>query len=545
MTTEGTWDRYCRYLVRDESLGFTLDVSRMQFPDSLFSSLSSEIDRAWVDLRAVEAGEIANPDEGRQVGHYWLRTPSIASPKDAAWIERVRGEINDFASRVHRAEITAPNGNSFRHVLVVGIGGSALGPQLVSDALRQPNAPIDLHFLDNTDPAGIDRVLAELGDGLCETLVVVTSKSGGTPETRNGMLEVEAAFAAAELDFPKHAVAVTSPTETEGDKPFRSVLYDRAVADGWLAIFELADWIGGRTSVLSAVGLLPARLIGIDTDAMLEGASTMDALTRVEEAQTNPAMLLALMWHHAGGGKGAKDMVILPYCDRLALFGKYLQQLVMESLGKELDRQGNVVNQGIAVYGNKGSTDQHAYIQQLRDGLNNFFATFIEIRENRVGESLIVDESGNTSGDFLQGFLRGTRDALSGNDRESVTVSFDHLNERVMGSLIALFERAVSLYASLVDINAYHQPGVEAGKKAAGQFLSGVLSVAEAIKAQGATPQTAAEIHTALGSVGDSFDVEAVYHAASHLAASRPTSFTITKGASPAEDRFFSQCQTL
>ena len=99
-------------------------------------------------------------------------------------------------------------------------------------------------------------------------------------------------------------------------------------------------------------------------------------------------MLLALMWHFAGNGKGEKDMVILPYKDRLVLFSKYLQQLVMESLGKEKDLEGNVVHQGIAVYGNKGSTDQHAYVQQLREGVPNFFATFIEVRKDRDGDAV-------------------------------------------------------------------------------------------------------------------------------------------------------------
>lgn len=535
-STESTWDRYRRWLVRDAALGFSLDVSRMHFNDTLFTSLKDEIARAWADLRAVEGGEIANPDEGRQVGHYWLRTPAIAPPEAAALIERVRGEVNDFAAKVHRAEITAPNGNAFRHVLLVGIGGSALGPQLVADALRQSRAPIDLRFLDNTDPAGIARVLEELGDGLRETMVIVTSKSGGTPETRNGMLEAEAAFEAAGLAFPEHAVAITSPTVTTGDQPFRSSLHDKAAAEGWLAIFEMADWIGGRTSVLSAVGLLPARLIGVDTDAMLAGAAAMDALTRVEDAPGNPAMLLALMWHAAGGGRGGKDMVVLPYCDRLALFGKYLQQLVMESLGKELDRQGRVVNQGLAVYGNKGSTDQHAYIQQLRDGLNNFFAVFVEIRESMSGPALTVADGGVTAGDFLQGFLRGTRDALTGNGRESITVSLDKLDARGMGALIALFERAVSFYASLIDVNAYHQPGVEAGKKAAGEFLAGLLTVAEGMPE--IVDLTAEDILDGLGEGGAGLTVESVYHAANHLVASRPAEFRARRGATPEEDRF-------
>ena len=176
------------------------------------------------------------------------------------------------------------------------------------------------------------------------------------------------------------------------------------------------------------------------------------------------------MWYHATDGKGAKDMVVLPYKDRLMLFSKYLQQLVMESLGKELDLDGKIVHQGIAVYGNKGSTDQHAYIQQLREGVHNFFATFIEVLKDREGYSIEV-EKGTTSGDFLQGFFLGTRDALYDNGRQSITITIREVTPEAVGQLVALFERAVGLYAYLVNINAYHQPGVEAGKKAATTVL--------------------------------------------------------------------------
>src|SRR5438094_7308576 len=166
------------------------------------------------------------------------------------------------------------------------------------------------------------------------------------------------------------------------------------------------DWIGGRTSVMSAVGLRPMALRGFNIDSFLSGAAAMDERTRATDTAQNAAMLLALMWYHAGNGKGEKDMVILPYKDRLMLFSRYLQQLVMESLGKEKDLDGKVVHQGIAVYGNKGSTDQHAYVQQLRDGVNNFFVTFIEVLNDRAGKSIEV-EPGATSGDFLNGFHQG------------------------------------------------------------------------------------------------------------------------------------------
>src|SRR6185295_18005042 len=153
----------------------------------------------------------------------------------------------------------------------------------------------------------------------------------------------------------------------------------------------------------SAVGLLPAALQGLDIDAMLAGARACDEITRSTQTSRNPSALMAAMWYHAGGGKGAKDMVVLPYKDRLVLLSKYLQQLLMESLGKEKDLDGKTCHQGIAVYGNKGSTDQHAYVQQLRDGVPNFFVTFIEVLKERAGNSIDVEKE-TTSGDYLFGF---------------------------------------------------------------------------------------------------------------------------------------------
>jgi glucose-6-phosphate isomerase len=157
-------------------------------------------------------------------------------------------------------------------------------------------------------------------------------------------------------------------------------------------------------------------------------------------------------------------MVILPYKDRLDLFSNFLQQLIMESLGKKRDRDGKVVEQGPTVSGNKGSTDQHAYVQQLRDGIRNFFATFLEVLSDRPGISPFIEED-VTTGDYLEGFLLGTPQALYENGRESVTITVDPIDAYHLGVLIALSERTVSFYASMININAYHQPGVEAGKK--------------------------------------------------------------------------------
>jgi glucose-6-phosphate isomerase len=289
------------------------------------------------------------------------------------------------------------------------------------------------------------------------------------------------------------------------------------------------DWVGGRTSIMSAVGLVPMALQGFDIDQFLAGAAAMDERTRAANVPANAAMLLALMWHYAGNGRGEKDMVILPYKDRLALFSKYLQQLVMESLGKARDLDGRVVHQGIAVYGNKGSTDQHAYVQQLRDGVLNFFLTFIEVRKDRPRGERFEVEPGVTSGDYLQGFLRGTRSALYESGRESITVTIPEVNAFTVGALIALYERAVGFYGSLVNINAYHQPGVEAGKKAATQLLQ----LQTQVRAQlSPNARTAEEIARAVQA-----DPEDVFHALHHLASNDP-GIKLEVGADPGGDKF-------
>lgn len=520
------WQRYKHYLCTCPSLGLTLDISRMNFVDDFLPSMASAMEKAFTAMDALEAGAIANPDEKRMVGHYWLRDAARApTPELRTQIEATIAAVKAFAADIHSGKRRSQGGVTFQNVLVVGIGGSALGPQLVADALTAAGTTstdkMKVFFFDNTDPDGMDRAIAQVGN-LARTLVVVISKSGGTKETRNGMLAAAAAYQRAGLLFPKHAVAVTG----EG-----SELDKVATAEGWLARFPMWDWVGGRTSVLSAVGLLPAALQGIDIDALLAGARDTDFITRMYDTMKNPAALLALMWYHAGDGRGKKDMVVLPYKDRLLLFSRYLQQLVMESLGKEKDLQGNLVHQGIAVYGNKGSTDQHAYVQQLREGINNFFVTFIEVLKDRsmgtapsTDSAALMVEPGVTSGDYLHGFFQGTRSALAENGRESMTITIDEVSPRTMGVLIALFERAVGLYASLVGINAYHQPGVEAGKKAATAVitLQGKILTHLHSGGKGTADELAAALHA---------DPETVHHTLRHVAANPEHGIAAQRGA--------------
>jgi glucose-6-phosphate isomerase len=504
MKTLDLWTRHRQCLSGVPAIGLTLDVSRMRFDEGFLERMGPAMERAFRAMKALEQGAIANPDEQRMVGHYWLRSPELApSRKISGQIHKTVADIKAFASGVHAGTIRPPGSPRFTQLLVVGIGGSALGPMFVADALKNhATDKMGVHFIDNTDPDGIAATVEELEGRLGETLCIITSKSGGTPETRNGMLLLGEAYTRAGLRLAPQAVAITMPS---------SQMDQMATEQEWLARFPMFDWIGGRTSELSAVGLLPAALQGLDIDGLIAGAAACDQVTRQEDVKHNPAAMMALMWYYATGGKGLKDMVVLPYKDRLLLFSRYLQQLIMESLGKRLDLEGKRVDQGLTVYGNKGSTDQHAYVQQLREGVANFFALFIRVLES-AGSPMEV-EPGVTASDYLHGFLLGTREALFDNDRESLTITIPRVEARTIGGLIALFERAVGLYAELLGINAYHQPGVEAGKKAAASILKLQGRVLTALST---TPQTAEQL---AGDIGATNSTETIYLLLEHLAA--------------------------
>ena len=509
MDHRSLWERYKKNLCQCPSIGLTLDISRMNFADDFFSRMEPEIQKAFKAMDALESGAIANPDENRMVGHYWLRNPALAPTSELRReIEETGKAILQFARNVHTGRIKPQKARRFTTILCIGIGGSALGPQFVADALASTDDRMKPYFLDNTDPDGFDRVLSGIGSSLSKTLTIVISKSGGTAETRNGMLEVMQAYRKAGLSFERHAVAVTG---------VGSNLDNMAVSGNWIARFPMWDWVGGRTSITSAVGLFPMALQGIDITDFIGGGADCDVLSRNKSTGANPAAVLALMWHYATDGRGQKDMVVLPYKDRLQLFSKYLQQLIMESLGKEKDLTGKVVNQGISVYGNKGTTDQHAYVQQLRDGVKNFFASFIEVLNDRGGRSLEVDP-GVTSGDYLSSFLQGTRNALYENGRESLTISVEKLDARSVGALIALFERAVGFYATLVNINAYHQPGVESGKKMAGAIIELQREVLGYLKKNRGRSFTAEELSKAISAEEKA---ESVFKILEHVSANR------------------------
>lgn len=525
-STIDPWKHFLTYYTEYPSLGLGLDLSHVHWPSDFFETMGQNVAQGFTAMKALEAGEIANPDEDRMVGHYWLRAPELAPTSEITTAIRSTVErIKAFASKVHSSAIQG-QGGPFKHVIVIGIGGSALGPLFVSNALGNPASDkMAFHILNNTDSDGIDHILAKIGSNLNQSICIVISKSGGTKETRNGMLETKWAYERAGLDFSKHAVAITQ----EG-----SALDKRAIEEGWIDRFPMWDWVGGRTSELSAVGLLPGALQGFDIDNLLDGARKMDGITRLPSIKTNPAMRMALAWHAAGNGNGEKNLVILPYKDRLELLSKYLQQLIMESVGKEKSLTGQIVHQGLSVFGNKGSTDQHSFVQQLRDGRNDFLVTFIEVLKDREGLSLDV-EPDLTSGDFLQGMLLGTQSALSANKRQSLTLTIREVNAESIGALIALFERTVGFYASLIGVNAYHQPGVEAGKAAAGEIVALKVEIQKFLAKESSQHFSAQAI---VNSIHTNISTEYVYKICKRLSANKSAGVIEITGQSPETTRF-------
>jgi glucose-6-phosphate isomerase len=466
--------------------------------DNLPDSFADQFNRVNQEITKIEAGEIKNPDENRKVTHFTDRPNYLTSS--------LFSDAEKFAKEVRDGKIKNKNGQPFTSFVVNGIGGSALGPQLMNFAINGPywnelsqtkrQNGLKIYFTDNTDSSGITDVL-EVVD-IETTLIINISKSGGTKETYNNMISFEAAYQKAGLNFADYAIAITMES---------SKLDQKAKKENWLKVFPLADSIGGRTSETSIVGHLPATLTGIDFGAFLKGAIVMDEMTRQPDFNQNPAYMLATAWFATGKGKGDKNMVIVPYSDRLLMLSRYMQQLVMESIGKRLDLDGNIVEQGLNVFGNKGGTDAHAFIQQLNDGRNDFFITFIEVLKDR---KVLPCDNGCSMGDYLHSFKGGLSNALQANQREVIDITIDDIDPFHLGMIIALYERTVAVYAEMVNINAFHQPGVEAYKHAGNKLLAFYETLYQFIESHQGFTGTAQEIANQINCSENVSDIEGI-----------------------------------
>lgn len=518
MNTPQAWIERChKYTFIDGESSFQVNFAGMDFSEDALAEIEKRFPSVHAEMEKIERGEIKNPDEHRKVTHFTDRSVYTGSEEFA--------DVEAFCEGIRSGMIKSPSGKKFESAIINGIGGSALGPQLIQMAINGPywnelsesqrKGNLKIYFLDNTDTSGMYDAL-QVCD-LEKTLVVHISKSGGTQETKNNMIFCAQEYAKRNIDFAKSSCAITMKD---------SELDAYANSNGFLKIFEMAESIGGRTSETSIVGHLPAALAGIDFKSFLSGACHMDNITKNPILSHNPAYMLSAMWYIAGGGKGDKNMVIVPYSDRLLLMSRYLQQLVMESLGKELDLDGKVVHQGLNVFGNKGGTDAHAFIQQLNDGRNDFFITFIEVLKDAAKVTI---SDGVGMGDYLHGFMVGLSNALRSKGRSVIEMRIEEVNEYNVGMLIALYERAVAAYAELIHINAFHQPGVQAYKLASKSVIRLLTTVESKLSALGGFTGTVAEFAAKLGVTENEYELDGILAKLAENSDKRDLSFKLSR----------------
>ena len=365
-------------------------------------------------------------------------------------------------------------GQAHDHVLVLGIGGSALGTKALLNALRSPawNELDDerreffprLTVLENVDPTSVAAALRRIDPR--RVLVNVISKSGGTAETMAQYLVVrqwlEDALGAASY---RHLVFTTDPA--------RGALRELAAREG-IATLTVPPEVGGRFSVLSPVGLLPAALVGIDIEGLLAGAARAIERAETDDLLRNPAALYAALHWAADTDLGARIHVLMPYSDRLREFAEWYRQLWAESLGKRVDRAGRTVHTGPTPVGAIGATDQHSQVQLFMEGPFDKAITFVTI--DRPAEDVAIPERadlppdlaylpGHTLGELLTAEYEATSAALAQMGRMSCTLRFPELSAETLGEAIMFFQLATGYAGVWYGIDPFDQPGVELGKR--------------------------------------------------------------------------------
>jgi glucose-6-phosphate isomerase len=366
-------------------------------------------------------------------------------------------------------------GQAFDTIVVLGIGGSALGTIMLQHALLKPHwNELDdeareyfprLYVLDNVDPTTIEPLLARLD--LRRTLFNVVSKSGATAETMAQFLIVSERLRAIfdEEGYRRHLIFTTDPE--------KGVLRRIADAEG-IATLPVPANVGGRFSVLSAVGLLPAALVGVDIAELLAGAAAMTERCATAELRRNPAGIFAVLQHAAHARAGAPMHVMLPYSDRLYPAADWFRQLWAESLGKRVDRSGREVFRGPTPIKALGATDQHSQVQLYMEGPFDKTVTLLHARDRAVDLPVPrvygdVDElgylGGSTLGELLDAERVATTAALTAAGRMNMTIELPRLDAHAFGEFVMMLQIATVYAGALYDVDPLDQPGVELGKQ--------------------------------------------------------------------------------
>ena len=458
-----------------DAAGLSLDLSKQSWSLAGLDAALALARAAGVDAAKalLFGGEVVNASEARPALHMALRAASDA-PFQAqgkgimADVQAVRARMAAFADGVRSGAIAAADGKPFTSILHIGIGGSDLGPRLVWDALRPLKPQIDLKFVANVD--GEDLALACAGLDPARTLVVVVSKTFTTQETLANALAARAWLADAVGE--DKAGAQMAAVSTALDKTAAFGIADDRVFGFW-------DWVGGRYSLWSAVGLSCAVALGWDVfQAFLDGAAAMDAHFRDAPLEANAAVLLALAQVYNRNGLGRAARSVVPYAHRLRRLPSFLQQLEMESNGKSVTPQGEAVTHGTApvVFGGEGSNVQHAYFQAMHQGTDIVPTEIVAVAQPAAGSADMHSKLLSNALAQAEALMVGRSEApikarLFAGNRPSSVILLDQLDPKSFGALIALYEHKTFVEGVIWNINSFDQWGVELGKEMANAIL--------------------------------------------------------------------------
>lgn len=439
--------------------------------DSEFSAYAEQIKKIIVDLNSRK-------DKPEQ----WLQWMNLGYNEETVWY------VKEYAAMVQ---------GRFDNILVLGIGGSALGGMAVCEALLKPywnmltpeqreGAP-RIFFLDNIDPDQVSALLNSID--LTKTLVNVITKSGSTAETMSQYMIVKDRLEQLMGDDYRQNIVVTTDRST-------GVLRQIAGEEGYKT-FVVPDDVGGRFSVFSAVGLLPFALVGIDIDDIVKGIKDMDLALKNTDIRENVAAQNALIHYLMDTQKGKNLSVMMPYSSRLKYVSDWYVQLWAESLGKEFNNKGEKVNIGPTPIKALGATDQHSQIQLYNEGPNNKVITFVRVGHfdstleiPRIFEYTGIGYlGGKTMNDLINAEADATRVALTDYQRPNVTITLPSVSGYSVGQLLYMLEVQTAIAGELYGINTFNQPGVEQAKNYTYALMgrAGYEESANAIKEKMAT----------------------------------------------------------
>jgi glucose-6-phosphate isomerase len=415
-----------------------------------------------LDINNLETVYSSNDQHSLDLNSLNLGLPLNQADTIQRIISRKQGFLdlpNDLENLNKILDFTGKVDKNLENLVLVGIGGSSLGPKCIYQALGNHSAFKKVIIIDNIDPDEIYEVSSNLD--YSKTLFLIVTKSGTTPETVATYLYFREKAKEHNVDITKHFVFITDSN--------KGYLREVSNQEG-IPSFEIPDNVGGRFSVLSNVGLVFAALIGVDIKALLEGAADLNQQFLNQDKEGEIAWKLASI-QYLLDQKGKNINVIMPYSSRLNSLGDWYTQLLSESIGKEFDLSGNVVNVGPTPLPALGATDQHSQLQLFKEGPHNKLIIFLYIQN--FDQKVIIPEisdnnlkylSNHTFQELIQAEYQATALSLTESNRPNITINLPQLDAYNLGQLFQLFELSVASLGEFYDIDTFNQPGVERGK---------------------------------------------------------------------------------